>query len=78
MSTTSNRKLKTYSHKSSSAYLETGMKVEILRRDIAPLKKVPRPWKGTIVDIDGSYIMVRPYRRRWAIELYPGEVRALK
>ena len=53
--------------------LKIGDKVKILRKDIFHLKYVKNP-VGTVTEIDGSYIMVRPRYKRWVIELYQNEV----
>lgn len=51
-------------------------KVEIIRADIKLLEHRKRPIYGRITNIDGSYILVRPYWCKWEIELYPCEINA--
>lgn len=58
--------------------LQIGDRVEILRKDIFHLNGV-EGWDrwGTVTDIDGFYITVRPKRKRWEIELYDNEVKLI-
>ena len=53
--------------------MKIGDKVKILRKDIFHLKDVENP-TGTVTNVNGSYITVRPRYKRWVIELYPNEV----
>ena len=54
--------------------MDVGDRVEILRQDIFALKHRKRPVYGTITNIDGAYIDVRPTWCSWEIELYPNEI----
>jgi len=57
--------------------METGDRVEILRKDIFYLKHRIKKGKvyGIITDIDGAYITVKPAWCKWEVELYPNEIR---
>ena len=54
-----------------------GDKVEIIGNIPFYLKDKPRPLLGTITEIDGAYILVRPKYQRWEAEFYPGELKKL-
>jgi hypothetical protein len=54
---------------------EKGETVEIVGNIPFHLQKAKRPLLGTITNVDGSYILVRPKRRKWEAEFYPGELR---
>ena len=57
------------------AQYKVGDKVQIIRQDIFHLKDITgkRRW-GTITQIDGAYIYVRPRYKRWEVELYDCEI----
>jgi DNA mismatch endonuclease (patch repair protein) len=55
--------------------IRIGDRVEILRRDIHPLRRRRRPWYGFVKAMDGAYILVRPAWVKWTTELYPNEIR---
>lgn len=56
--------------------IAVGGKVIILRRDIKLLEGRRKPWKGTVVSIDGECIYVKPFWFKHTIELYRNEVQA--
>ena len=58
-------------------YYRKGDKVEILRKDIYHLKH-RKNRNGIVVNVDGSYILVRPMWCKWEIKLYSNEIRPLK
>ena len=70
-------KQRTFNNRTYTQY-EVGDKVQIIRQDIFHLKDVTgkRRW-GTITQIDGAYIYVRPRYKRWEIELYDCEIAPL-
>ncbi len=52
-----------------------GDKVKIVRRDIGSyLSSKPKPLLGTVTNVNGFYVMVRPKYQRFEIELYPNEI----
>ena len=48
--------------------------VEIVGNIPFGLSKDKKPLIGTVISVDGSYILVRPKYKRWFAEFYPGEV----
>jgi hypothetical protein len=51
--------------------VKVGDRVRIRRIDVAGIKPYAL---GTIISRDGAYIMVRPLRKRWEVELYRHEI----
>lgn len=54
---------------------KVGDKVEIVGNIPFQLKDKPKPLLGTITNIDGGYILVRPKYQRYECEFYRGELR---
>ena len=52
-----------------------GDKVEMVSNLSKELTKNEPPHIGTVISVDGSYILVRPRYKRWFQEFYPGELR---
>lgn len=52
-----------------------GDKVEIVSNIPYQLKHLPKPIIGTVVSVDGSYVMVRPKSQRYTVELLDTELR---
>lgn len=52
--------------------------VEIISNIPFQLKKKQPPYIGTITNVDGFYILVKPRYQRWEIELYPNELKMVK
>lgn len=57
--------------------MKVGDKVEIIGNIPFHLLKAPRPLLGTITNIDGAYILVKPRYKRWEAEFYPGELKLI-
>jgi hypothetical protein len=55
--------------------MEIGDKVEIVGNIPFQLKDKPRPLLGTITNIDGAYILVRPKHKRYECEFYQWELK---
>jgi len=53
---------------------KVGDKVEIIGNIPFQLKDKPKPLLGTITNIDGAYILVRPKFQRYECEFYSGEL----
>ncbi len=53
-----------------------GDKVEI-KAVVHHLKHRKLPVKGTVTNINGSYILVRPNWCKWEVELYPNELKVV-
>jgi len=49
--------------------------VEIVGNIPFHLQKKKRPLIGTVTNVNGSYILVRPKFQRWVAEFYPGEIK---
>lgn len=56
---------------------KVGDKVEIIGNIPFQFKDSPRPLLGTITNINGLYILVRPKYRRYECEFYPNELKKL-
>ena len=54
---------------------KVGDKVEIIGNIPFQLKDKPKPLLGTITNIDGAYILLRPKHQRYECEFYSGELR---
>lgn len=48
--------------------------VEIIGNIPFDLRNEKKPLIGTVTNIDGYYIMVRPKNKKWFAEFYPGEL----
>lgn len=57
--------------------MEIGNKVEIIGNIPFQLKDKPKPLLGTITNIDGAYILVRPKYQRYECEFYPCELKIM-
>jgi hypothetical protein len=57
--------------------MKKGDKVEILSNKPKEFAHI-NPWYGTIVDVDGHYVLVRPKYQRWEGEWYKNELRLIK
>lgn len=55
-----------------------GDKVEIVGNIPFHLKNEPRPLIGTVTNVDGSYILVKPRYKRWEAEFYPNELKLIE
>jgi hypothetical protein len=51
-----------------------GQKVEIVGNIPFELKNKPKPLLGTVTEVDGAYILVRPKYSRMVAEFYPNEL----
>lgn len=58
--------------------MKEGDKVEIVGNIPFQLKDKPRPLLGTITNIDGHYILVRPKYQRYECEFYICELKPKK
>ncbi len=58
--------------------MKAGDKVEITGNIPFPLKGKSRPILGTVIDVDGAYVFVKPRYRKWVVELLENEVRLIK
>lgn len=56
---------------------KVGEKVEIIANVPFVLKNKPKPLFGTITNIDGAYISVKPKYHKWIAEFYPSELKHL-
>ena len=54
--------------------LKVGDKVEIIANIPFHLKDNPKPLLGTITNIDGAYILVKPKYQRYECEFYSVEL----
>jgi len=55
-----------------------GDKVEIVGNIPFQFKDKPRSLLGTVTNVNGSYILVRPKYRRYECEFYPCELKAIR
>jgi len=60
-----------------SKKLRTGVKVEIIGNIPFQLKNKPRPLLGTITNVNGFYILVKPKYQRYECEFYPTELKII-
>ena len=52
-----------------------GDRVEMLSNLSKEITKNDPPYIGTVISVDGSYILVRPRYKRWFQEFYPNELK---
>jgi hypothetical protein len=57
--------------------VKNGDKVKILRKDIYHLKH-RKNRNGTVTNVNGYLILVRPMWCNWEVELYPNEVELIE
>lgn len=57
--------------------LKAGVKVEIIGNIPFYLKDKPKPLLGTITNVNGAYILVKPKYQRWEAEFYPSELKII-
>lgn len=53
-----------------------GDKVKYLQKE--PFADWPKDKTGTIIDINGGYILVKPYRQNFVMEFYGNEIVKVK
>ena len=58
--------------------MKKGDKVEIIGNIPFQLKDKPRPLLGTVTNVDGSYILVKPKYQRYVCEFYPNELKKIQ
>lgn len=56
-------------------WFRKGDRVKIVGNIPFQLKKSPRPLLGTVVHVDGAYVLVRPRYKRYTIDFLDNEVR---
>jgi len=59
----------------SKVKFKKGDRVEIIGNIPFQLQKKEKPLIGTITNIDGLYILVRPIYKRYECEFYPSELK---
>lgn len=57
---------------------EKGDKVEIVGNIPIQFRNKPRPLLGTVTNVDGAYILVKPKYHRYECEFYPGELKTIR
>jgi len=55
-----------------------GDRVEIIGNIPFQLKDKQKPLLGTVTNVDGFYVLVRPKYARYEAEFYPGEIKHLE
>lgn len=58
--------------------MKKGDRVQIIGNIPYQLRSKPKPLLGTIVNINGAYILVRPKYKRYLVEFYDIELKLLK
>lgn len=56
-------------------HLKKGDKVEIISNIPHQLVNLPKPIIGTVLFIDGEYVIVRPHYKRYTVEFLCNELR---
>jgi hypothetical protein len=57
--------------------MKVGDKVEILSNKPQGFRHI-KPWYGTVTNMNGFYVLVRPRYQRWEGEWYKNELRVIK
>lgn len=57
--------------------MRKGSKVEILSNKPKKFKHI-KPWYGTVVSINGFYVLIKPRYQRWEGEWYKNELKLIK